>query len=170
MLDPSQIAHYGSFLEVAFAINLISTWEGFYRYLGAKTKKVEAGKVNVTDELFATFVGKVDKLKRFSKLLGLALAFVIALLLLYGLPKMHSALILLLLWVCGGALPLLAIVLYVMASYYYPSKMYEAAANDKQAVEDARARLVEDRMTLDQAQIELHILRPDNNNEEKPES
>lgn len=167
-MNLSLIGDYGSFLEVAFALNLISTWEGLYRSLTAQFQRheAEASSDRFSQALVASLGEALKWLRRISRASGLSLSILIFLFLLYGLPEsLSSEGIVALLWVCGGVVPALAAMQLVMVRYYYPSlrsiadKIEQRTRTARAARERARAELEEE--ILARAEEEGRIRRLD---------
>lgn len=169
-MDMGLTGVYGAFLEVAFALNLISTWEGLYRNLASMAQSVEANASSdkLSQELVANLSRRLKALKLASRTCGLFLAILVFVFLLYGLPRLPcQPLLMLLLWACGGVVPVLSAVLYGMVRYYYPLRLRGAAQAERRrreaarAAERAKARLEED--LLNRAEEEGRIIRLDKN-------
>lgn len=174
MFDLSLTGLYGPFLEVAFALNLISTWEGLYRSLTTMAQDVEANASSdkLSQELVANLSSRLKTLKLASRTCGLFLCILIFVFLLYGLPNLSCQLLLmLLLWACGGVVPVLSAVLYGMVRYYYPFRIRGAAQAERgrreaaKAAERARARLEEE--LLSRAEEQGRIIRLDKHDDDE---
>ncbi len=166
-MDMQLTGVYGAFLEVAFALNLISTWSGFYSSLTSMAQNVE---VNASSDALSERLKKnlnvvLRRVKGASRMSGLVLSCTIFIFLLYGLPRFPCAcepvLLEILLWVCGGTVPLLSGSLYITVRVYYPLRMRSArlAEEGRRAAQAAQAKAQEE--LLDRLEREGKIIRID---------
>ena len=155
------LAVYGSFLEVAFALNLISTWTGFYQTLVLLAQDVQenASSDSASRALAANLGRNLKRLKTASQWWGLAMSAVVFLFLLYGIPwESHRLALTFTLWLSGGGMPLLSLILYLMVRHYYPLRLRSAA---KWAEEARRALERMEEEFLERAESEGRIIRLD---------
>ncbi len=144
-MDMGLTGTYGSFLEVAFALNLISTWTGLYRSLAAMAQDVEvnASSDALSQRLTTNLKVVLQTLKAASRFSGFVLSCAIFVFLLYGLPRFSCAceplLITILLWVCGGTVPILSGLLYAIVRFYYPLRIRNARIAEARRQEAIKA-------------------------------
>lgn len=167
-LDIATANPYGAFLEVAFALNLISTWDGFYKNLSARAQNAEdnASSDETSQRLVSSQRVWLRRLKWWSKRFGFILSCLIFIFLLYGLPTWQTTYLMLLLWLCGGTMPSLALVMFWMVRYYYVKIRRAKEVEDRRQEADQAAALAKrraDEELLTKLEREGRIVRLDKN-------